>query len=461
MLNYNHVIEKMETMCNISKMRGLTYFGKIQFLKTFVVSKLTFISSMAPMPEWVVKKVNSIIYSFLWNSKVNKMKRLASISKFEDGGIEMPDIQSRYCTQNMMWLKRYFSPSFHPWKLHISNVIQSIGGNMVFNNVIHEDIIKTINCVFIKDLLYSWNVYINNHEINPLLNCIWSNSQITTKNGKPLSPDSEIKNQGFNQVCDLYDLETGKVFTWQKLLTKNWKPRQYIQWCSILQSLPKPWALIESQELMNYRPTDIVSTITNFTSSQIYWNYVQIKFEKPTSEMKFSEKYNISPDEWKELYLLPFKTMIDTKSRVFQFKMLHNILYTNDRLFLFHKSNTNICYFCQGDVETNEHLFYECSVVQTLWANLFSIYNCTPVMEKRHILFGYPDAKQTLLNHIIVITKMYIYHTKLNEKSLSVRLLLNKIKTVEVIERRIAERKFKLTSHYNKWNTFIASGANI
>ena len=56
---------------------------------------------------------------------------------------------------------------------------------------------------------------------------------------------------------------------------------------------------------------------------------------------------------------------------------------------------------------------------------------------------------------------MYIYHTKLNEKSLSVRLLLNKIKTVEVIERRIAERKFKLTSHYNKWNIFIASGANI
>ena len=48
--------------------------------------------------------------------------------------------------------------------------------------------------------------------------------------------------------------------------------------------------------------------------------------------------------------------------RVFQFKILHNILYTNDKLFKMRQVETELCTFCQTAVETPVHIF----IVKTL-----------------------------------------------------------------------------------------------
>ena len=50
-------------------------------------------SSVLSPPSKIIKQVNSIIYSFLWNGK-DKITRLSAINKFEDGGIKMIDIES-------------------------------------------------------------------------------------------------------------------------------------------------------------------------------------------------------------------------------------------------------------------------------------------------------------------------------------------------------------------------------
>ena len=57
-------------------------FGKIQISKTIAMPKLLFQTS-------VLKKLNTVLFNFLWKDK-DKIKRLALISEYSDGGLKFP-----------------------------------------------------------------------------------------------------------------------------------------------------------------------------------------------------------------------------------------------------------------------------------------------------------------------------------------------------------------------------------
>ena len=56
-------------------------------VKTFAIPKLLFRASVIALPNELVKEANSIIYTFIWNSK-DKVKRYALISDIEKGGLD-------------------------------------------------------------------------------------------------------------------------------------------------------------------------------------------------------------------------------------------------------------------------------------------------------------------------------------------------------------------------------------
>ena len=57
----------------------------------------------------------------------------------------------------------------------------------------------------------------------------------------------------------------------------------------------------------------------------------------------------------------PFRTTIYTKFRSFEFKVTHNILYTNEKLHRIGKMNFAQCGFCEQDTETLSHILAECT----------------------------------------------------------------------------------------------------
>ena len=50
---------------------------------------------------------------------------------------------------------------------------------------------------------------------------------------------------------------------------------------------------------------------------------------------------NFKPD-WKSIYLLPRHMTIDTNFRIFQYKLLNNVLYLNNMLFSFKKIDSSL-----------------------------------------------------------------------------------------------------------------------
>ena len=92
------------------------------------------------------------------------------------------------------------------------------------------------------------------------------------------------------------------------------------------------------------------------------------------SQDKWLKDCNIDGEliNWKSTYALPFQCTRETKLRVFQFKLLHRRIATNNYLSKIGLSSTDICSFCKEKVETLIHLFWECSRVQIFWQKVQS-----------------------------------------------------------------------------------------
>ena len=84
-----------------------------------------------------------------------------------------------------------------------------------------------------------------------------------------------------------------------------------------------------------------------------------------------SIKYDlIIGNNWKIIHFLIRNTTLDTKARMFQYKVLHNTLYVNKMLFKFGKLISPQCSFCKLREETIMHLFYGYLIVKRIW-NLY------------------------------------------------------------------------------------------
>ena len=78
-------IEKMKKIMSSWSARNLTLLGKIAILKSLVVSQIDYLLSSLPSPPGVIKKINCLLYDFLWESKGDKIKITEMINEYNKG----------------------------------------------------------------------------------------------------------------------------------------------------------------------------------------------------------------------------------------------------------------------------------------------------------------------------------------------------------------------------------------
>ena len=100
-----------------------------------------------------------------------------------------------------------------------------------------------------------------------------------------------------------------------------------------------------------------ILTIGKLIPKELYPLYIVLKNELPTSQKYFRNIFPNLQVELKEICLLPRKVLIDTNLRIFQYKILNNILDLNKQLFIFNKKDTKLCSYCRLEDETTNHIF--------------------------------------------------------------------------------------------------------
>ena len=92
--------------------------------------------------------------------------------------------------------------------------------------------------------------------------------------------------------------------------------------------------------------------------------------KKPTSQIYFEKKFDSKELDWRVIYTSPRKVTTNTYLRSLQYKILNNILYLNENLFVFGLSTTSSCSFCNSFGKDIAHLFCDCTITQYLWKKL-------------------------------------------------------------------------------------------
>ena len=126
----------------------------------------------------------------------------------------------------------------------------------------------------------------------------------------------------------------------------------------IIDALPKTWK-------------DII--LRDKGDKELYLILVEVNTVKLTVQQYFEKFFEIFQFNWKKLYFLIRSTTLYTRARMFQYKVLHNILCANKMLFKFGKVTSPRCSFCKLHDETIMHLFYDCFIVKKIWNQLKSI----------------------------------------------------------------------------------------
>ena len=206
------------------------------------------------------------------------------------------------------------------------------------------------------------------------------------------------------------------------------------QYRQIIHALPQHWKETIKQFAGNLNNLYIqdhhlikCNTIYNLeklNSKELYHMQLCLKYDKPTCQSYHEKNFDDYDFNWKLIYRIPRIATLETKIRIFQYKLLNNVLYLNKKLFQFGIISQSKCSFCELYDETPHHIFYECTYAQNLWNQLrlyLSEKVTLPVLNPQSAILGFTDVLDhnylhllSHLNHLLLIFKCNIYNSRVN-----------------------------------------------
>ena len=228
----------------------------------------------------------------------------------------------------------------------------------------------------------------------------------------------------------------------------------------ITDCIPKSWRtklyrIPEDIRLVNQLRQDTL----NVTSKSAYTKLIKSITSQPTSQKSLANSLQLDNADWRKIYLLPRQTTIESSLRSFQHKILTDTLYLNERLFKFGIAESPLCSQCTQEKESIIHLFVTCRVTNNLWEQLCAWLSDLDIklplpLEPQFLILGIWNEKlenSSLVNHLILIFKRYIYLKKIDGNNRNIFSLRAFIKNIKSKESRIASQNGKLKYHYKKW----------
>ena len=77
--NFIEKLDSIKKLINIWSSRSLSIYGKVTVIKSLIIPKFVYITSLLPTPKNIIKELNRLLFKFLWKG-VDKTTRLSVIN---------------------------------------------------------------------------------------------------------------------------------------------------------------------------------------------------------------------------------------------------------------------------------------------------------------------------------------------------------------------------------------------
>ena len=374
---WDTVLQKVRKRLEMWKKRNLSIQGKVHVIKTLAISNVVYAAGLKTIPENKIKEFNSEIWKFLWNGKMEPVKREICMRKNDTGGIGMPNLIDIIKTRQIMMVKRILSEGNETWKILPRKYFQSLDKDFaeqyfLLKAVVPDEIIEELKIpLFYKQCIKSWQQAIRNQEYSSvkqeiLAERLWYNHNIAI-NGQMLANKTWAK-AGVHIIGDILD-DNGLVLL-DKIQDKIKGSDIILYTNKVIAALPKKWinTLRKKEEdcikLTNQKSIPLHEKLSNITS-KIMYETLQKEGDKTRWQISWEDKYGAL--QWDKINSSMKNKLSDRKCIDVHWKSLNFGLNTEEKLAKMKLSNGK-CMSCTIEEETVEHLFHECELIERTWS---------------------------------------------------------------------------------------------
>ena len=423
--NWEENLIKLETTLNSWKQRRLTFFGKVVIIKTLGLSKLIYRFNLLPVPDPVIKKVKRLSFDFLWNKK-EFVKRTILYNKIYEGGINMLDIDSHITALKAAWVPRFIKEPLY-FDIISECIIRETGLSLPqflrtnFRTSSSCPVVKKLS-QFYQDIFTSYNKCKSIKQFDRMSSSeyfsqiIWCNELFKVKN-KCICFKNWI-NSGIIYVKDLFTLD-GMWMSEEEIIRKLIKSSNWITEFLVVKKAIGSSPLKFNTSIANFvNIKDICIlyhgnciSILQHQRAKFFYEILRDKlYVKPFIEHYWEKKFGCESGQlvWKNIYTRNVLNIEHKKIAEFNFKILHNILPCGKLVSKWDSTTPMHCLFCQ-EVESIEHMLFECSRVKNIWMKMSLVFNVN--IQLKHIIIGFAGTNpvSVILNAFINFTAYSIY----------------------------------------------------
>ena len=460
--NIERKLKDMQNEINKWTKRDLTPFGKVTVIKSLVISKIVHILLALPSPsEKLFKRIENMLFDFLWDGKPDKIKRTIAKKKLEKGGLGMIDIKLFEKSLKLTWVRRFLN-SDSKWKNVITTIYPKLECFWMYGNYYYHILSSTITNPFWSNVFS----FLNQFTTNTYVTCLEELAETSFLYNEKVKIANSVVNNNMFQQNNVYLvkhlMEDDMFLSYDDFIKKYNINIDFISYNCILRSIKKSYDFDHLENLdkkYKYQPSLNIIMKSKKGATDIYQSFFTNDFESKGRD-KWISLLGISSEQWNSaFYKLKFTTK-DTKLRWLQFRILHNILTTNRSVSKYEEDQIDLCSFCSKHSETIQHLLYSCDVVKKFWGQLFDIIDkrCGHAnnfkVNERFIIFGesehmYSDEISDL---IILLAKMFIYRAKVQKTNLILRTFLKDVFNIYSCEKIISKNN---QSFINRWQPYL------
>ena len=452
--HWNNKIKNIENLLCSWKQRFLTMKGKILILKALALPMITMHLSLLPIKQNQKLKLKRIFFNFIWKS-TERIKRNTLIGDYKDGGLNMIDMELYENAIKASWIPKLFGERncLNPiGDYYFSNITKNrlllLHGNFdvkSFKKIMMLPVFyRDALCNFIESLDKS-NI-MNMNTTGFLSQQIWYN-KLFTYNYQCLDFPNWL-DVNILYVKDLYD-ENGMFVTEKYIIDLLKNKTNWICEYKVMKKVFKHYndlfecvrAKYINPKLLCTFPIDGKKLDINIINTKIlYKSFVKKHFVPSSCEKKWSDTFNFefSKGLFESIYLKKIKKEPIVKVAEFNYKLLQNLLVSNDCVNKWNKSISKDCNVC-GILEDTKHKIFTCSLAVPVW-KLLEKYLKSKLEWKTIVLgFHFGNNYTKLVEQCLSLVAMSIYSYKIKCKMKQHKICENGLKNYV---------KFDLRSYY-------------
>lgn len=469
-ININERFHKFKILLNMWKSRNLSLKGKITILSSQALPLLLFATTFLFISNERIAEIEGIMYNFIWPKGKHHVKKRTLIEDIKNGGLNMPDLDSKIKAMKFLCIKRLlvYQNSCTATAKHF---LKTNNLERFFSYKQHTDTFQNLPPYY-KQLLEIWSSVHNSkpntaREIKSEI--IWNNAEIMI-GGKSIYLD-KWKRQGILYINDIIDKNNGNNFKSLVQIFNEYGIRSnFLTYEGIKRAVPREWVntlrlnqnnndnenLIDKEVYVYLQDKKLCARKT--TCKDIYRHLINIKGLPPTSHYQWEAEFFYNQLDWSEINNTPYKSVRETSIQCLQYKIINNFYPCQSVLFLWKKSDSDKCKYCDL-TDTIRHHFIDCNRVQRFWTNLrtwlIDNLEVNIPLSPCEIIFGIQNYHNNdifnTINFLLLYGKYFIQNQNYKNSILNFTAFLNIVKHRLKAEKLIYQMCGEFEKYERKW----------